>query len=78
MSEVSSAWSGPLKGAIDIGPEAVIGEGFIDYAERSGTAAALAMLRIFAVLGNDRQRPKADAAADRLAARGVCRACLGG
>ncbi|MGQ0777517.1 MAG: hypothetical protein ACT4NY_24420 [Pseudonocardiales bacterium] len=71
ISEVSSAWSGPLTGAIDVGPEVVIGEGFIDYAERSGTAVALAMLRVLAVLGNDRQRPKAGAAADRLAARGV-------
>lgn len=71
ISEISSAWSGPLTGAADVGPEVVIGEGFIDYAERSGTAAALAMLRVIAVLGTDRQRPKADAAADRLAARGV-------
>ncbi|MGH3928841.1 MAG: hypothetical protein ACRDTF_02560, partial [Pseudonocardiaceae bacterium] len=71
ISEVSSAWSGLLTGPIDIGPEVVIGEGFIAYAERAATSAALAMLRVLAVLGNDRQRPKAGAAADRLAARGV-------
>ncbi len=71
ISEISSAWSGPLTGAADIGPDVMIGEGFIAYAERSGTAAALAMLRVLAVLGTDRQRPKAGAAADRLAARGV-------
>ncbi|MGH3905770.1 MAG: DUF1841 family protein [Pseudonocardiaceae bacterium] len=71
ISEISSAWSGPLTGAADTGPEAVIGEGFLAYAERSGSAVALAILRVLAVLGTDRQRPQAGAAADRLAARGV-------
>ncbi|MGH3795151.1 MAG: DUF1841 family protein [Pseudonocardiaceae bacterium] len=71
ISEISSAWSGPLTGPTDSGPEVLIGEGLIAYAERSGTAAALAMLRVLAVLGTDRQRRKASAAADRLAARGV-------
>ncbi len=71
ISEISSAWSGPLTSATDSGPEVVIGEGFIGYAERSGTAAALAMLRVLAVLGTDRQRSKAGAGADRLAERGV-------
>ncbi|MGH3916713.1 MAG: DUF1841 family protein [Pseudonocardiaceae bacterium] len=71
LSEVSAAWSGLLTSPTDVGPPVVIGEGFIDYAERSGTTAAVGILRVLAVLGTDRQRAKAEAAANRLAARGV-------
>lgn len=71
ISEISAAWSGPLNADPGVGPEVVVGEGLIAYVAQCGTPTALAMLRGLAGLGTDRQRSKASAAADRLAASGV-------
>lgn len=70
ISEISAPWS-LFPGDADSGPEAVLGQGFINYAQRCGTPAALAVLRGLTAMGSDRQRSTAAAAADRLAARGV-------
>lgn len=70
ISEISAPWSAFPCDA-DTGPDAVIGQGFINYAERSATPAAQAVLRGLTAMGSDRQRSTAAAAADRLAARGI-------
>lgn len=70
ISEISTPWS-LSPGDADTGPDVMIGQGFINYAERIGTPAAHAVLRGLTAIGSARQRSTASAAADRLAAQGI-------
>ncbi|WP_219413227.1 DUF1841 family protein [Pseudonocardia nigra] len=69
VSEMLGAWWGLF--IVDDDPEVVFGEAVVAYAGSRKRTGALALLRCIAVLGTERQRAQAAAAADALAARGV-------
>ncbi|WP_147257823.1 DUF1841 family protein [Pseudonocardia hierapolitana] len=68
-SGLLGVWWG--KYLIDADPEVVFGEPLIAYAGRNRRSGAVGLLRLIAVLGTDRQREQAAAAADALVESGV-------
>jgi hypothetical protein len=64
---LGSWWAMP----VEVDPEAELGERLVAYVARKRRAGAVALLRTVAVLGTERQRMQAAAAADALVASGV-------
>jgi Domain of unknown function (DUF1841) len=69
VSQLLGAWWGPLESGV--GPEVALGGRLVSYAARRRRTGAVALLRAIAVLGTDREREQAAAAADALVVEGV-------
>jgi hypothetical protein len=71
ISEILGSWYGHRAGNRDV--EELVGEALLEYAERQGTPASLALLAGVACLGTPRQAAMAERAALRLIEQGVAR-----